>query len=181
MILGLKITRLKKMIKLTVFQKKIIRLIEFFAILSLASIPLYLINALNINLYPIQYFEASCASLMLNLFSVPHVLTEAISYDTGYEMPVITAGTESLGIDRACTGLAPMLAFLGLVIASPKNNKKKALVYLPAIFSLNIIRLFILGIVSWQAPSMIEIIHSLLWSFGLVLAVFLLWAKWFKS
>lgn len=166
---------------LTAFQKRILEMTKFFLIFSLTAIPIYLINWLNVDFYPLELIETLSSSMLLKVFNIPHYVNESISYETSHTIPLIIAGSEVLGIDRACTAYVPMSAFLGLIIASPKRNKKKALLFLPVIYSFNILRLFCLGIFSVYSPGLIDLLHTVLWREGLVLTVFLLWVKWFKS
>lgn len=93
---------------LTAFQKRILEMTKFFLIFSLTAIPIYLINWLNVDFYPLELIETLSSSMLLKVFNIPHYVNESISYETSHTIPLIIAGSEVLGIDRACTAYVPM-------------------------------------------------------------------------
>jgi len=169
----------KELKKMTPKQRKLFGLLKFLVIFNLLAIPLHLIMYFNVNLYPLAYLERAQASFFLDIFQVKYLLYD-VPYENG-DLPAIDINNQVLAIGEACTAIRSLLAFSALVVASPKswNAKKKALIFLPVIYIVNVIRIVSLAFVSLSFPSLFELIHMLLWREGLVALILGLWVYWF--
>lgn len=165
-------------IKMTPVQKKLWTVLKFLIVFNLLAIPLHLILYFNVNVYALAFIERVQASFFLNVLNIKHVL-----YDVTYgiePLPAININQHVLAIGEPCTALRSVLAFTALVIASPKkwSNKKSALLLLPFIYEANILRIVTLALVGLITPSMLELVHIILWREGMLLLIIGLWIYW---
>jgi exosortase/archaeosortase family protein len=85
-----------------------------------------------------------------------------------------------------CTGWKSMYALFALVIATPGaalNKKLKfLLVGLPTIFAVNLLRIAttIAFVVSFGI-AYLDVVHSILWQEGLIIAVVAVWYLWLRG
>lgn len=151
------------------------QVLKFLILFNLLAIPLYLIFFFKISLYPLQLLERDETSFILLIFGVNHERTDFEG------LPSIKMGEQSIVISEACTAWRSILAFLALVIASPRSwrFKKNALIGVPLIYLFNLIRLATICLISLILPSVTDFIHTILWREGLMLVIFVLWYYWF--
>ncbi|HVP35844.1 MAG TPA: exosortase/archaeosortase family protein [Terriglobales bacterium] len=80
-----------------------------------------------------------------------------------------------------CTGLYETFIFLAAILAYPANFKKKlwgALLGIPFIFLVNILRMVTIAIISNYRPETFEILHLYFWQVGLILIILCAWILW---
>lgn len=103
-------------------------------------------------------------------------------------LPVQRAGTTlflgdlSFYITRDCTGWKGLVFFTALVISvrSGWGEKLRAVaVNLPVIFSINLLRVLILMLVTYSLGGWgYTLFHDILWQFSMIAVVVVLWASW---
>ncbi len=166
-------------------QKKLLQVLLFLVKFGIASIPIYIIMALDIDFFYMQNMEAIQVNLILNSLGI----NSTIYYCSGEcspsppGMPTITYKSFAMGVDRACTGYRSLFALIGLILATPKikiGKRKKGIVFAFAvIYMANIIRLVSTFYLSLDFD--FEIIHNLMWREGMIGVVFLSWVFWLKK
>jgi exosortase/archaeosortase family protein len=160
--------------------KKYFEIIKFLAILNLFLIPLYLVLWLNLSYQPLQNFLAYATGTILaargyNVF----VNEDTINLLIGLELQRIQISWDS-------TGWKSMYFLMALALATPKVLWKRKLKFLlwsiPTVFLLNFIRILttILFATSYGF-CYFEIVHTILWREGMILAVVFLWFLFFKG
>ena len=87
-------------------------------------------------------------------------------------------GTWAALINSACTGWKSVLLILALVAATPKNNRRTALIFIPVILFVNIVRIVFMFWVASANLAYFELAHTLIWSWGMLLVVLGLWLFW---
>lgn len=160
--------------------KKLTEVVWFLVKFNLLAIPLYLIMYMNLNIPAAQSFVANIINSMLNVFGYESVV-EGYFLRFSVGMSIV-----SIEINFDCIGWKSVYALFALVAATPRivwERKLKFLIIgLPAIFVINIIRIFVTIIVIMNfGISYLEIVHNLLWQEGLILAVVGLWYLWLKK
>jgi len=153
------------------------KLLKFFVKLNIFAIPLYVILLLNIQFYSVQLFTASAVNWLLQA-------TGFAAMQNGIMITIpIANGTWLAVIDQDCIAWKSMLAFFALVFATDFPMKKKyvALALLPVIYVINLLRIwFMFFYVSVFDLAYYEIIHAVVWSWGLLLITLALWLLWIK-
>jgi len=158
-------------------RNKLKNLLKFLILFNLFSIPMYLIIILNVQFYALQLLTANLVSITLNFSGVSSELNDLL-----ISVPV-RDGYFAGSIDWDCTGWKSVLAFFALVFATEAPIKKKlyGLIFVPMIYVINILRVsFVFYFVSAYDVNYFELIHSFLWSFGMILVVLFLWIIWLK-
>jgi archaeosortase B (VPXXXP-CTERM-specific) len=83
-----------------------------------------------------------------------------------------------------CTGLYEMLIFLAAVIAYPSGWKKKvvgAVLGIPLLYVINIIRMvFITAVGNWS-PRAFEFMHLYFWQVAMILIIVAVWILWIEK
>ena len=151
-------------------------LLKFFVKMNIALIPLYLILYFDIGFFYFERITTEISGAILRWFGVLAVVD-------GVKITVpVENGSFAGFIDRACTGWRSMMLFLGLVIATPIKKKLVSLFFLPLIYVINILRIVVVFLfVHAFGPLHFELVHSILWSWSMVMVVILLWITWIKT
>lgn len=169
--------------------KKIEKYIHKKAGKNQGSIVLFLVKffLLSIPLYIVILADFQVRELVsLTDFLVRHLLSASgIEYQVlnNLIMLPIENGNWAAFINWDCTGWMVMYAFFALVMSSPVawSRKKTALLMIPAIYALNILRIwFMFFYVSEFGTALYPVVHSIIWSWGLVAVALVLWAVWLK-
>lgn len=155
-------------------------ILRFLLIFSLFSGPLYLVLYSPLSLMPLQTTVANQVAKLLTLSGIPSFTQSNLlifKTKTGELLKIL--------IVRECVGWMSLLAFVGLVFATPNVGKRYRFlglgVGLPLIWIINLIRLFTTFYLIYQyGLSYFELIHSFLWRVSLILFVFGLWVAWVK-
>ncbi|MDT8421569.1 MAG: exosortase/archaeosortase family protein [Desulfuromonadales bacterium] len=82
-----------------------------------------------------------------------------------------------------CTALSAFYVFLSFVAAYPSKLKSKALglvLGLPALFFVNIIRLFALAWATRWSPMYAPLVHDYIWQIAFLLLLVLMWLTWIE-
>ncbi len=151
--------------------------IAFFLRFNLFAIPLYFILPI-VAISQIQYMITDIVQAMLFLSGIPVIRSELL-----LTIPIHT-GSWAAVINWDCVGWKSMLFFTALVFATPCKASKKmlALALLPIIFIMNILRIwFMFWYVHTFNLAHFQIIHTVFWSFGLIVVALILWLIWIKK
>ena len=154
--------------------------LKFLLIFSLFSVPLYLVLYSPLSLMPLQTTIANQIAKLLTLSGIPSFNQSNLlifKTRTGVLLKIV--------IIRECVGWVSMLAFVALIFATPRVDKKYRLlgflIGLPIIWIVNLIRLFTtFYIVYLYGLNYFELVHTFLWRVSLILFIFGLWLAWFK-
>ncbi len=167
----------KKMHKKKHLNERLKTLLWFLIKFNLLAIPLYIILFLNLSYEPLQSFFASITYGTLKLFNYN------VAVDS-YRISVLM-GDQLVQIDISwdSTGWKSLYALFALVIATPISTYNKKLRFLliglPAIFVLNFIRILTTILISLNFGfQYFDIVHTILWREGLILAVVGIWYYW---
>jgi archaeosortase B (VPXXXP-CTERM-specific) len=118
-------------------------------------------------------FTASAVVLVLNLFGMSaRCHAHSVSLD-GYGFTVVDQ----------CLGAYEIFIFSAGVIAYPTDYRKKLwgiVLGIPFLYSINIVRLIVLGVVGRWSPQTSEIMHLYLWQIIIFLTVILACVLWIK-
>lgn len=143
----------------------------FLAVLLLLSLPFYILLRIEPNF---EYFQELVAS-NVSVFLI------ALGFHPQQHGYFIFLEGKGLEVAPACVGWRSLLAFSGLVLATPRRkNKIGAIMLLPMIYSFNIFRLITSLLVSVFIPSLFDIIHGFLWTYAMTFLVLGLWWYWVK-
>lgn len=151
--------------------EKKIEVLKFLVTLIILAAPFYVLLQLEPQFGYLQEIVASNVWLFLVAFGFR-------PQQQGYFIFLEGKGLE---VAAACVGWRSMLAFLALVIATPKReNKLGALCLLPLIYGFNIFRLITSLLTSIFFPNLFDIIHGFLWTYAMTFLVLGLWWYWAK-
>ena len=161
-------------------------LADFLLKLNLLAIPMYLAMFSGISYYPVQKFLTDVVygtfesggywiernGLMIMLFEP----TEPPG------PPVVQ--TIMMGFD--CTAWKTMYAFAALVIASPVPDRRKRIKFMligsATLFAINIVRLVTTVLAAYSLGfGALDVMHTVLWREGLIIAVLALWFFWLRN
>ncbi len=139
---------------------------------NILAIPMYAAILLEFDFYILQQCTANVVYFLLQFFGFSPVIDGIM-----ITIPVQN-GTWAALINSACTGWKSVLLFLALVAATPKNNKKTALIFIPVILLVNIIRIVFMFWVASVELAYFELAHTLIWSWGMIIIIISLWLLW---
>ncbi len=158
-------------------EKKLEIVADFLIKFNLLSIPMYVILLTGLQFYPLQTLLTNTVYEIFKLmgYSLEKHFTTIL-----FSKPFVAKIT----MDMDCTAWKSMYALAALIIASPVKGDKKwkyTLLGILVIFALNIVRIvstvLIAGIIGLQY---LDIIHTVFWREGMILAVVLIWVWWIK-
>ena len=158
-------------------ETKFIRVLKFFIKFNLFAIPLYVILYEGWTLPELQKAIADFTMYALTSLGLNPTLDGLI-----ISIPVRN-GDWAAVINWDCTGWKSMLAFFALVMATDYPNKRKmlGLLLLPVIFAVNLARIIFMFLwVHWFDLANYQLVHSVVWSWGLILTILTLWLIWMK-
>ncbi|HLC76584.1 MAG TPA: exosortase/archaeosortase family protein [archaeon] len=157
--------------------KQLMRVLKFIVKFNLFAIPLYLVLITGWNWPALQKWIADFT--FSNLVAMGY--NPSIS-DLLISIP-IKNGDWAAFINWDCTGWKSMLALFALIMATDFRLKRKAfgMILIPVVFFINLLRiLFMFFWVKTFDLAHYQIVHSLIWSWGLILTILLLWFVWMK-
>ena len=152
-------------------------LVRFFVL----ALPVWIVALTGFESYWLETVVARLVVLVLNLLGYGAVFVAQVSEGIG--IPGLVLAGKPTGIVWDCVGWKSFFAFIALVIAVPEINwekRLKALWLLPVLFVVNILRIASVVIVGYYWPFAFNVAHALLWQWGLVLVVLLLWVVWLR-
>ncbi len=149
--------------------------LKFIVRFNVFALPLYIIALLGWQLDALIQLTEFLARSLLSATGISHsVLNNLIV------LPVQN-GSWAAFINWECTGWKAMYAFFALVMATPvaMERKWKALVLIPLIYAINIIRIwFMFFYVANFGVEFYPFVHAVIWSWGLILVIVGLWFWW---
>lgn len=159
-----------------VLRKKLKTVAWFLIKFNLLSIPLYLAMYFNFTFPPLQTFLAIAASYIIKLFDYP------VTQDDMF----LTSSHQQIEISWDSTGWKSMYALAALIIATPIANWYKKIRFLfigiPLVFLINYLRIVSTILISLKFGfQYFDIVHTLLWREGLILAVVGIWFIWLRT
>ncbi|MCD6398621.1 MAG: archaeosortase/exosortase family protein [Candidatus Aenigmarchaeota archaeon] len=153
--------------------EKLKRTLIFLIKLTLLSLPLYAIIFFGVNFDFFQGFIVFHFVNFLNFIGIP-------STQNGFS---IILSSLAIVINKDCTGWKSLLFFIALIIATDIHWKRKTInIFLGslAIFSINILRIFVMILIGLAYPSIFSFLHDLLWQFSMIFTVIILWLMLWK-
>ncbi|MBS3050613.1 MAG: exosortase/archaeosortase family protein [Candidatus Aenigmarchaeota archaeon] len=156
---------------------KFIRLLKFFIKFNLFAIPLYVILYEGWTLPALQRAVADFTMYALTALGLDPSINDLV-----ISIPVRN-GDWAAVINWDCTGWKSLLAYFALVMATDYPNKRKALglLLLPAIFAVNLLRIiFMFVYVHVFDLANYQLVHAVIWSWGLILTILALWLVWMR-
>ncbi len=149
---------------------------RFIVILSIAGMLLGILNYYNPDMSFEKKIVAEHTVLLLNTAGV-----KASTITAGGKVMIITKWLE-VEIIPACVGWIGLFAVSALIIAYPARLKKKLFglaLALPAMYTVNILRLFTTVIIGYyKGINALAFAHNFLWKTTLILSAFIIWVAW---
>ncbi len=152
-------------------------LLKFFVRLNIFAIPLYFIILTGYQSKPLIDITTSLAFGLVRLSGMHAELvgdTISVPVEGGYWGAYVSWDS---------TGWKSALAFTALVFATDFSLRKKliALLFVPVIYAANVLRIwFMFFSVSQYGVSAFPLLHTTVWSWGLIAVVLALWVIWMK-
>ncbi len=159
--------------------KRLHETLVFLVRLLALSIPLYLINRF-VDLAPLQVATAAQASAILNWLGAANV-----QHGAAVTLLQCANGPYTFLISPDSTAWKSLIFFPALVLAVPAITWKKRLtglaIGLPVLWIANLVRVLAIAYAAMQYGEAVALVtHDILWRFGLVAVVFLLWVLWLQ-
>ncbi len=157
--------------------KDLLRVLRFIIKFNIFAIPLYVILIADLSFVPLQKFIADFIFNSLNAMGYNPTINELL-----ISIP-IKNGDWAATINWDCTGWKSMLALFALIMATDfgTNRKLLGLLLIPVVFAINLLRiLFMFFWVKTFDLAYYQTVHSLVWSWGLIFTVLILWFLWMK-
>jgi exosortase/archaeosortase family protein len=151
------------------------RVAKFLIKFNILAIPLYLILVTGWNLGWLQQMTANI------IYSILSSLGFSPAIDGLMITIPIHNGNWAAVIDWDCTGWKSFLAFIALVMATdaPTMRKIRALMFVPVIYVINLARIaFMFFYVRTYDLQYYQVVHSIVWSWGLIITILVLWILW---
>jgi len=148
--------------------EKLKKTLIFLIKLTLLSLPLYAIIFFRVNFDFLQGFIVFHFVSFLNFIGIS-------SMQNGFS---IMLNDSTIVINKDCTGWKSILFFIALIIATNMHWKKKiANIFLGvfSIFSVNMLRIFIMLLIDLTHPGVFTFLHDLLWQFSMIATVIIIW------
>jgi len=161
-------------------KNKTLKTIAIFIIkFNLLAIPLWILIYLNFSLPGLQIFLASAIQNSLKIFGIETIRD-------GYFLGLMAnSNIRTIEINMDCTGWKSAYALFALAIATPVASNKKfkfLIIALPSIFLINFFRVLSTIFIAYRFGFQhLEIVHTILWREGLILAVVLIWYLWLRK
>ena len=156
---------------------KFIRMLRFFIKFNLFAIPLYIILYEGWTLPALQRAIADFTVYALTALGINPTMNDLI-----VSIPVRN-GDWGAVINWDCTGWKSLLAYFALVMATdyPMKRKLLGMLLLPVVFAVNLLRIiFMFLYVHWFDLENYKLVHTVVWSWGLILTILVLWLIWMR-
>jgi len=165
-------------------RRKFLAIAVFLVAFNLLAIPMYLVLWYNLSCLPLQTFLTELVYRTLNLLGYKVELI-ASQIDV---VPMISMSDQSplILISWDSTGWKTLYALAALTIATPFVKMKKKLKFLaiglPFLFALNFARILTTILIAINYGfQYFDVVHTLLWREGMILAVVLIWYIWLRG
>ena len=158
---------------------RLLSVLIFLVIFNLLAIPLYVALYTNFSFEPLKELNAKMVSATLKIFNY-NVHSE------GSTVNLLSNGiTQKIDISWDSTGWKSMYAIAALIIATPISTISKRIKFAVAgvviIFFINYLRVTTTILISANFGfNWFDIVHTLLWREGLILAVVGVWLAWMR-
>ena len=121
----------------------------------------------------LQLFTAKLTAASISLSGIPLKLegTHIFLLNTHWEVIL------------ECTALSAFIVFTSFVVAYPSKIKSKMLgllIGIPALFTVNILRLFVLAWATKWSPKFAPLVHDYAWQIAFLLLLVLMWLAWIE-
>lgn len=163
------------------------QLLAFLLKLNLFAVPLYAMLLLDLSFAPLQRVIADMTYSLLSAAGYNPAINDLL-----ISVP-IKDGSWAAVITWDCTAWKSMLAFFALIMSTNRTTKVqgtssqlkvKALglaIFLPLIFVANLARIFFMFFyVRTFDLAYYQLVHSIVWSWGMILAVLGFWFIWMR-
>lgn len=144
----------------------------FFGIFLALSIPLYILIYTKADFTFAQTEVARQVAFLSRLIGNPAV-------SEGY---LVRSGNVVLEVIEACVAWKDIFAFIALVLAVPNRTIRAKAIGIVlgsiGIYFANLARLLTVLIVAIKEPSLAEVVHSVLWKFGMISIILVFWIVW---
>jgi archaeosortase B (VPXXXP-CTERM-specific) len=165
----------KTKIKLRTHKAIIKFCVIFFGLLIILTTTFpFLSDKFNPQLSWLMAVTADLTGLVLRLFG----LTVNISGR------VVSLSNFSMEVVGECTGLYEMLIFLAAMISYPASYKKKligAVLGLPLLYVINIIRMIFIAVIGNWSPKSFDFMHLYFWQVAMILIIVSVWVLWIEK
>lgn len=163
-------------IDFSMIERKKKTILLFLGKFSIIAVLLYLLEFAPIA--TLQIVVANAVAWLLNATGVPATLSGTLISLPGF------AGF----ISWDCVGWKSMVALFALITATPlyENSRfwgrKRLYGYalLVVVFVLNVFRVWLMFSIAYANTDAYFALHDIIWSFGLIIAVLVLWVFWYK-
>jgi len=164
-------------------RKKLWIVALFLIVFNLLAIPMYLVLWLDLSFPPLQVLLTEMVYRALNILGYRVELVA--SQITLIPLIFVPQYSQKILITWDSTGWKTLYALAALAIATPSVSMKEKLrflaVGLPFLFVLNFTRILTTIIIAINYGfQYFDVVHTLLWREGLILAVVLVWYMWLR-
>ena len=157
--------------------EKLAKITRFLIKFNLFSIPLYLIILTGATWPFLMHLTEGISFSLLRFIGVDATMSN------GFVVVPVINGNFAATVSWDSTGWKSILAFFALVFATDAAIRKKliGLLFIPVIYFVNILRIvFMFFFVNRYDVVYYNLLHATLWSWGLIITIFVLWITWMK-
>jgi len=157
--------------------KEVIRFISLFIISSIVLFSIYYLLKGTILVTGLRSMTASITGTLLTISGMKAETNGQVIFLDGFSMEIIDE----------CAAIYSSIVFASCVAAFPTTLRNKGIgiaAGVPLLYAVDIVRLYVLGIVGVTNPSMFEFVHVYFWQATFIIfvvAVFFVWLKVIKE
>ena len=151
--------------------------LRFLVRFNLFAVPLYVILLTKFEFLPLMQLTTQLAFALLRVTGIGAELDNYI-----IRVPV-EGGHFGAFVSWDSTGWKSMLALFALIFATaaPLRKKLRGLVLIPVVYAINLARIWFMFYIATVNIDYFDIAHITVWSWGLIIAILLLWFFWLKK
>jgi len=160
--------------ELSEFQRKMFRATLFLLKFSALSLPVYLLVSAGWNPVWLRNLNAELSSYLLRLLGM----------DVSVSGHLIHSGKLLLDVSTDSTGWKSVMALSALILSAEAGKNSKISGILKGtflIFLVNVLRISSMVFLVNRFSISYELIHTVLWRWGLTAVLFVYWVHWFRS
>ncbi len=97
---------------------------------------------------------------------------------------ILSNGSFSVDVQEGCDAVVPTILFITAVLVFPTSwsHKLKGLLYgVPALFTINLIRIISLFLIGLYVPKLFDFMHVEFWQAAFILATVLIFISWLRK
>jgi len=120
------------------------------------------------------YLISDLSSMILSIFGLSTQSTGSI----------LSNGSFSVDVQEGCDAVVPTILFITAVLVFPTSwsHKLKGLLYgVPALFTINLIRIISLFLIGLYVPKLFDFMHVEFWQAAFILATVLIFISWLRK